>query len=62
MKVSINAEVSGQEVIDEFVIPKINEENGIVVNTGEVKVSVFSEKKNEYIDFDSKNVKFIFKR
>ena len=61
MKIQINAEADGNEVINDFVIPKVKE-SGIVVNSGDVKVQVFSEKAGKFIDYKPEHVKFIFAR
>ena len=60
MKVKISAETTGKEVIEEFIIPQVKN-NGIVVNTGDVKI--YATKKNgEKVAIEPENLSFVFNR
>ena len=61
MKIKINTEINGKEVIDELMVPQLKGQ-GITPADGEIKVQVFSEKGGKFIDFKPENVKIIFAR
>ncbi len=63
MKIKINIEADGAEVINSYINPEIQKQ-GITLKDGEseVKVQVFSEKKGEFIDYKPENVRFVFAR
>ena len=62
MKVNVSATLNGQEVIDEYFIPKIKE-SGVVVNVGEVTIFVKSEKTpDKLIEIKPENLQLVFKR
>lgn len=60
MKVKINAESTGKEIIDEHIVPKVKD-NGIVVNTGEVKIFV-KKKDGTEVEVQPENIRFVFSR
>lgn len=62
MKLQINAEIDGVEVLKEYVIPSF-EKAGVPVQTSDsVKVQVWSEKSQKFIDFNPEQIKFIFSK
>lgn len=58
MKVQINAEMSGQELVDVFVA-KLKEAQ-VSTTSVSVKVLVFSEKGGKWLEFKPENIKLIF--
>lgn len=61
MKVNINAEIDGTEVIDQYVLLMLKGQN-LAVKAEEVKAQVWSEKAQKYIDFKPEQIKFVFTR
>ena len=61
MKIQVNAETDGNEIISQYILPQIKNQ-GIEPKTEEIKVMVWSEKSQKYIDFKPEQVKFIFNR
>lgn len=60
MKLQINAEMDGAEILKDYVIP-IFEKNGVPIKTSEsVKLQVWSEKAQKFIDFAPDQIKFVF--
>lgn len=60
MKLTVNAEKLGNECVEELV--KELAAQNIVATPELIKTEVFSEKKNEWITLDAKNVRFIFNK
>ena len=58
MQIKINAEMSGQELVDVFVA-KLKEVN-VAVTPPSVKVQVYSEKGEKWLEFKPENVKLTY--
>lgn len=59
MKINIHAEVDGKEVVELLVLPLLKAQN-ITAVPEDVKIQVWSEKGQKFIDFLPEHVKFIF--
>lgn len=60
MKIKIECVQTGNEVVETFLAQL--KQNNIEASAEEVKVEVFSEKKNEFVLVDAKNVRFSFSK
>jgi hypothetical protein len=61
MKIKINTELNGTEVISEYILPQLKEK-GITPVDGELTCEVWSEKAQKFIKFEASQIKFIFNR
>ena len=59
MKLTQNIEVTGTEIISAYFIPEAQKQ-GIKLEPKDIKVQVYSKSKEQFIDFDAKNVKFVW--
>jgi hypothetical protein len=60
MKIQINAELDASEVLG--TVAELFQKQGIAAKTEDIKVIVWSEKTQKFIDFKSEQVKFIFNK
>jgi hypothetical protein len=61
MNIKIQAVTNGEEVINEFILPQLATQN-IKAIQDDIKVLVWSEKSQKFIDFKAKDIKFEFNR
>ena len=59
MKITKNITITGKDVIADYFVPEA-EKQGIKLESKNVKVSVWSATKEQFIDFEAKNVLFIW--
>ena len=59
MKITKNITVTGKDIITEYFVPEAVKQ-GATIQPTEVKVAVWSATKQQFIDFDAKNVLFIW--
>ena len=59
MKITKNITVTGKDIITEYFVPEAVKQ-GATIQPKEVKVAVWSATKQQFIDFDAKNVLFIW--
>lgn len=61
MKININAEVLGTEVVEQYILPQLYASK-VEATSAEIKMLVFSEKKGEYVEFDVAKMKFVLNK
>lgn len=60
MKFNINAEHTGNDTL-EFFLAQLKDK-GVVATAEDIKVEVFSEKGQKYIDFKPEHIRFIYNK
>lgn len=58
MKIQINAEINGKELVEEYIIPTLAVSK-ITAETKEIRAQVVN-KAGDWVDFDAEKIKFIY--